>query len=207
VQNLRTVLVAALAVSQTVPFAPKRSEAVVVTAVIDGDTIAVAKFGRVRLLGIDAPEMGRGFDTSAPFAREARDRLSELVLRRWVRLEPEGAAFDVYRRRLAYVFREDGVFVNAAMVRDGLARVTAREPLARLAELRRAEAEARRAGRGMWGAAPRIPDPGYTRLPACLRAFLSSTHPSEKFGSGTNSITGSITGRSGYSCSSSRPAR
>jgi endonuclease YncB( thermonuclease family) len=196
-----------MAVSQTVPFGSKRSEAVVVTAVIDGDTIAVAKSGRIRLLGIDAPEAGRGFDTEAPFAREARERLIELVLRRWVRLEQDGAAFDVYKRRLAYVFREDGLFVNAAMVRDGLARVTAREPLARLVELKRAEAEAKRARRGMWGAAPRMLHPGYTREPACHCPFLSSTHPSEKFGSGTNSITGSTTGRSGFSSFLSRRGR
>ena len=139
----------------------------IVTAVIDGDTIAVSKAGRVRLLGIDAPEIGRGFDTQAPFAQQARERLIELVFRRWVRLEPDGATHDVYRRRLAYVFREDGVFVNAAMVRDGLARVSARAPLTRLDELRRAEADAKRARRGMWGAAPPIPQPGYTREPAC----------------------------------------
>jgi micrococcal nuclease len=168
-QILRTVVVAAAAISHTVPLgrAGQRSEAVVVTTVIDGDTIAVSKFGRIRLLGIDAPETAHGFDTPAPFARQARERLIELVLRRWVRLEQDGATFDAYRRRLAYVFREDGVFVNAVMVRDGLARVTAREPLVRLAELRRAEADAKRARRGMWGAAPPIPHPGYTREPAC----------------------------------------
>ena len=68
-----------------------RSDPVLVRAVLDGDTIDVAAFGRVRLLGIDAPELGRGFDTSAPFGREARERLTQLVLHRWVRLEQEGA--------------------------------------------------------------------------------------------------------------------
>ena len=167
-QILPTVLVAAVAITQTFPFASrlKRSDAVVVTAVIDGDTITVARFGRIRLLGIDAPEMGRGFDTAAPFAQEARDRLIEMVFHRWVRLEQDGATFDTYRRRLAYVFREDGVFINAAIVRDGLARVTARAPLARLDELKRAEAEAKSFRRGMWGRAPRVGSPGYTRPPA-----------------------------------------
>ncbi|OLC48500.1 MAG: hypothetical protein AUH43_09345 [Acidobacteria bacterium 13_1_40CM_65_14] len=167
-QILPTVLVAAVAITQTFSFGsrPKRSDPVVVTSVTDGDTITVARFGRIRLLGIDAPEMGHGFDTAAPFAEEARDRLREMVVHRWVRLEQEGATFDVYHRRLAYVFREDGVFINAALVRDGLARVTAREPLARLDELKRAEAEAKSFRRGMWGGAPRIPRPGYTRDPA-----------------------------------------
>ena len=177
---LPTVLAAAVAISHTFPSSSrlKRSDPVVVTAVTDGDTISVARFGRVRLLGIDAPEMGHGFDTPAPFAQEARERLISMVLHRWVRLEQDGAVFDVYRRRLAYVFREDGLFVNAALVRDGLARVTARAPLARLDELRRAEAEAKSFRRGMWGppsrlqrfgetgSAPRIPGSEYTRAPA-----------------------------------------
>ena len=164
-QFLLTLLIGAVAAIQTFSFSlqVKRSDSVLVRAVIDGDTIDVATFGRVRLLGIDAPEIGRGFDTSAPFGREARDRLASLVLHRWVRLEQEGALLDVYNRHLAYVMREDGVFVNAALVRDGLARVSARVPLSRLAELERAEAEAQTFRRGMWGEAPQIPSTSYTR--------------------------------------------
>src|SRR5438094_797009 len=78
----------------------KRSDPLLVRAVFDGDTIDVATYGHVRLLGIDAPEVGRGFDTSAPFGKEARDRLTALVLHRWVRLEEEGSALDAYDRRL-----------------------------------------------------------------------------------------------------------
>jgi len=140
-----------------------RSDPVLVRAVIDGDTIDVATYGRVRLLGIDAPELGRGFDTAAPFAADARARLASLVLHRWVRLERDAVTRDAYDRHLAYVIREDGVFVNAALVRDGLARVSARVALVRLGELQRAEAEAQAFRRGMWGAAPQIPAASYTR--------------------------------------------
>ena len=151
-----------------------RSEPVVVRAVFDGDTIDVSTYGRVRLLGIDAPEIGRGFDTAAPFAREARDRLAALVLHRWVRLErDEGPDIDAYNRRLAYVLREDGVFVNAELVRDGLARVTARMPLARLAELKCAEQEAQAFRRGMWGSTPQIPVTSYTRRSGAKRSPAS----------------------------------
>src|SRR4029077_6209780 len=132
----------------------RRSDPVLVRAVIDGDTIDVVAIGRVRLLGIDAPEIGRGFDTAAPFARAARDKLAELVLHRWVRLEIDGDRVDAYKRHLAYVLREDGVCANTVLVREGLARVTARMPIARLDELKRAEAEARALRRGMWSAAP-----------------------------------------------------
>jgi len=163
-QVLHLVAISLAAVSYTSPLAAQitRSDPLLVRAVVDGDTIDVATVGRVRLLGIDAPEIGRGFDTAAPFAREARDRLTSIVLRRWVRLESEGAATDSYNRRLAYVVTEDGVFVNALLVREGLARVTTRTPLLRLAELQRAESEAQAYRRGMWGQAPQIPTPSYT---------------------------------------------
>ena len=163
-QILPSVLAAGVAIFQLGSPAARvtRSESVVVRAVFDGDTIDVSTYGRVRLIGIDAPEIGRGYDTPAPFGREARDRLAALVLHRWVRLEQEGQRRDAYNRHLAYVMREDGVFVNAAMVREGLARVTARVPLARLDELKRAEAEAQSFRRGMWGASPQLPATSYT---------------------------------------------
>src|SRR4051812_14643095 len=163
---LITWSLAAAAAMQLYPFDGRitRSEPLLVRNVIDGDTIDVAAFGRVRLLGIDTPEIGRVFDTAAPFGHEARDRLAALVLHRWIRLEQDGPSLDAYTRHLAYVVLEDGLFVNAALVREGLARVSARLPLVRLAELKRAEAEAQAFRRGMWGATPQISTPaGYTR--------------------------------------------
>jgi micrococcal nuclease len=163
-QILPMLLMTAVAVAH--PQSPvtrlTRSDPVLVTAVFDGDTIAVARLGRVRLLGIDAPEIGRGFDTAAPLARVARDRLAALILHRWVHLEQESAALDAYRRRLAYVVRDDGLFVNALLVQEGLARVTARIPLVRLDELKRAETDAQRSRRGMWSSAPPPTLAGYT---------------------------------------------
>jgi endonuclease YncB( thermonuclease family) len=177
---LHVLLVSLVAVSQTLPLAGRatRSDPLLVRAVVDGDTIDVATVGRVRLLGIDAPEIGRGFDTSAPFAREAKARLTAIVLHRWVRLEQDGAPLDVYDRRLAYVHTEDGQFVNAVLVREGLARVTARVPLSRLAELQRAESDAQAFRRGMWGAAPQVPTPSYTGRSKARRSPTSRTKTS-----------------------------
>jgi endonuclease YncB( thermonuclease family) len=182
-QILIVVALSAVAAIQTSSSSPRvsRSAPVLVRAVVDGDTLDVASFGRVRLLGIDAPELGRGYDTSAPFGREARARLTQLALHRWVRLEQEGAALDVYNRHLAYVLTEDGVCVNAALVRDGLARVSARVPLTRLAEFQRAESEAQAFRRGMWGSAPQIPAPSYTRRSKASRPPASrSKKPASK---------------------------
>ncbi|HZP47615.1 MAG TPA: thermonuclease family protein [Vicinamibacterales bacterium] len=164
-QILPMVTLVGVAIVQSWSPTPKivRSDPVLVRSVVDGDTIDVVGVGRVRLLGIDAPELGRVYDTTAPFAKEARDRLTALVLHRWVRLEQDGQSLDAYSRHLAYVLTEDGQFVNATLVREGLARVTARVALARLPELQRAEAEAQSFRRGMWGGMPQVPSTGYTR--------------------------------------------
>jgi endonuclease YncB( thermonuclease family) len=173
-QFLLASLVAAVAAVS--PFSDlTRSNPVLVETVVDGDTIDVSTFGRVRLLGIDAPEMGRVFDTSAPFAKEARDRLVSLVLHRWIRLEQEGPSLDVYNRHLAYVVTEDGICANVVLVHDGLARVSARLPLTRLAELKRAEADAQAFRRGMWGETPQIPTTSYTPRSGSGRSGLSGT--------------------------------
>ena len=150
-QILRTLALAAMAAIQTT-HAPARTDPVLVRVVFDGDTIDVATIGRVRLLGIDAPEVGHRFDSTAPFGREAKQRLTTLIGHRWVRLEFDGKREDSYNRHLAYVLLEDGTFVNALLVREGLARVSTRVPLTRLEELHRAEAEAREHRRGMWSA-------------------------------------------------------
>lgn len=195
--------------ASTAATALRRSDPVLVRAVIDGDTIDVTTIGRVRLLGIDAPEIGRGFDTAAPFARAAREKLAELVLHRWVRLETDGDRVDAYKRHLAYVLREDGVCANTVLVREGLARVTARMPIARLDELKRAEAEARALRKGMWSTAPPKQPSSYTRRSPSPRSSKkrrsswplspSSTRPHARFANATSSTTGSTTGRSGFS--------
>src|SRR5207247_9909199 len=93
-----------------------------VTRVFDGDTVDVAGLGRVRLLGIDAPEIGGAFERPAPFALEARDELQSLLLQRWARFDCDGDPEDIYGRRLAYITLETGEFINARLVRDGVAR-------------------------------------------------------------------------------------
>jgi micrococcal nuclease len=144
-------------------FAPNDCRVVaLVTRVFDGDTVDAAGVGRVRLLGIDAPEMGGRFERPAPFAIEAREALQALALHRWVRFECDGARRDVYARSLFYLSMETGEFVNATLVRAGLARVSARARLYRWEELRRAEEDAQARRRGMWGSQPRVPSLSYT---------------------------------------------
>jgi endonuclease YncB( thermonuclease family) len=192
---LTTINVLAATAAAFLSLPVDRSESVLVRAVIDGDTIDVDQYGRVRLLGVAIPPS---------VANAARDRLSGLVLHRWVRLETDGDATETRRRRVAYVVTGDGVCVNTVLVRDGLARVTARPPLARFDELTEAEAEAQRLEKGMWGYTRR-PQPNKRR--SSWPTSPSSTHRSARFANATSFITGSTTGRSGFSFSSSRPVR
>ncbi len=157
------LLVVAATLGSSGQMRPDRcSLAALVTRVFDGDTLDVAGVGRVRLLGIDAPELGGRFERPAPFAIEARERLEALVLRRWVRLECDGVRRDAYGRHLAYVFVGAAALVNAELIREGLARVSARARLLYWDALRQAEEEAQVRRRGMWGDRPRIPAPSYT---------------------------------------------
>jgi micrococcal nuclease len=134
----------------------------------------------VRYIGVDTPETvkpGEPVECYGPQASAANHRLVE---RRTVRLVFDRERRDTYGRLLAYVYaraggegRETGhrgeagngrgamgrreeageaVFVNAALVRGGYARTLEIAPnTAHAPELRRLEARAGRAGRGLWG--------------------------------------------------------
>jgi len=95
-----------------------------VIEVIDGDTIVIEGGERVRYIGIDAPEMG---PPPEPFAVEAWQTNRELVEGKAVRLERDVSATDRYGRLLCYVY-VDATFVNAELVRQGLARARAYHP-------------------------------------------------------------------------------
>ena len=144
-QILRTFLIAAVAAAQIAH--SSRSDPVLVQAVAAGDAVTIQSVGRVRLLGIKAPAGEHGVLRGEPFGREAIERLTGLAAHRWVRLEFDRSSAS---RRTAYVVLEDGTCLNTVLVREGLARVTGGRSLARYDELKRAEAEARAARRGIW---------------------------------------------------------
>lgn len=97
---------------------PQSLEQATVEQVIDGDTIDVriaGKHQRVRYYGIDAPEEGE------KCYQEATERNRELV-GTTVRLEPDARDEDKHGRLLRYVFTNDGLSVDAALVSEGLAK-------------------------------------------------------------------------------------
>jgi micrococcal nuclease len=101
--------------------APGLAEDVHVEWVPDGDTLYLKDGRWVRLLGIDAPEMGGGGSPEQFHARESRDFLRRLVEGRPIRLKPDTLEKDRYDRFLAYVYLPDGRMANEIMVKEGLA--------------------------------------------------------------------------------------
>ncbi len=118
-----------------------------VTQVIDGDTIVIEGNYRVRYIGIDTPETHPELEA---FGLEAWQANRELVEGKIVHLERDVSEVDKYGRLLRYVYVDD-VFVNAELVKQGLAHTKAYPPDIKHQDyLEALEQEARQAGRGMW---------------------------------------------------------
>ncbi|OFV68312.1 MAG: micrococcal nuclease [Candidatus Syntrophoarchaeum caldarius] len=116
----------------------------VVTSVIDGDTVELQNGERVRLLGINTPEMGQ------PYYEEATNMLKKLIEGKTVMLEKDVEDKDKYGRLLRYIYIDDR-FVNLELVREGYANVYIIPPNTRYSDdFEKAEEEAKNAKRGIW---------------------------------------------------------
>ncbi len=124
-----------------------------VAYVIDGDTLRLTNGETVRLIGIDAPELGRDGHPDRPDARQARDALLQLVEQSgWrIRLRPGTDPRDRYHRKLAHLYTAGGDNLTAALLRQGVGYQAMVAPnTAHLACYQEAERAARSAGRGLW---------------------------------------------------------
>lgn len=94
-----------------------------VEKVYDGDTIRVRGMGfvfKVRLVGIDAPEIGYDGQRSQPFSQQSKSYLKSLIDQQWVRIKSHGIGG--FNRQLAEVF-VGNLNINIEMIRAGLAEV------------------------------------------------------------------------------------
>lgn len=125
------------------------AESRVVIRVVSGDTIVVDGGQYVRLLGVMLPE-------EPEQAQKARKFLSSQLLGQEVEVETDGgnSVFghkDKYGRLLAYVYRSsDNLFLNAALVKQGLAYVDSRGLHKMRVGLQMYQQEARKARQGVW---------------------------------------------------------
>ncbi|NQT04480.1 MAG: thermonuclease family protein [Dehalococcoidia bacterium] len=133
-----------------------------VTRVIDGDTIEVdisGKIYKVRYIGIDTPELDDKRPEFNALAQEATRYNKKLLEKRTVRLEKDISETDRYGRLLRYVYVGD-IFVNAELVRQGLAEVKAYPPDTKYQDtLEKAEAEAKQDKKGLWDSSIPLPPP------------------------------------------------
>jgi len=136
-----------------------------VKRVIDGDTIQLESGERVRLIGIDTPEMhesdklyrdsqrtGQDVGIIQELGRRAYEFTRKLVEGKRVSLEFDVEKYDKYRRLLAYVFlKNEGIFVNAEIIRQGYASLMTIPPNVKYADLFvKLYQEARQNRRGLW---------------------------------------------------------
>ncbi|MFI9651391.1 thermonuclease family protein [Guyparkeria halopsychrophila] len=128
-------------------------ESATVGYVNDGDTVRLANGDRVRLVGIDTPEIGRDGAADEPMAREAQQALRALLAESSNRVQVVDATEgeDRYGRRLSYLYLPDGRSVQALLLEQGVAMAVFIAPNLELADcLIAREKLARQDGRGIW---------------------------------------------------------
>lgn len=124
-----------------------------VTRVVDGDTIDVVGVGRIRMIGLDTPEVVDPRKPVQCFGVEASNKAKEILSNKKVRLEadPTQGDKDTYGRALRYVYLADGTLFNKWMIENGFAHeYTYNIPYKFMNEFKAAEKSAREANRGLW---------------------------------------------------------
>jgi len=131
----------------------------IVEKVFDGDTILLSTGQRIRLLGINTPEVAGRNKEAESGGETAKNWLNQRLAGKKIRLEYDVEKQDKYHRTLAYVFTEDKQHINLELVRLGLATVNIYPPNLKYVDtLLSAQDEAEQAGLGIWR------DPTYAPL-------------------------------------------
>ncbi len=129
-----------------------------VTYVVDGDTFKALvnqKEITVRVLGINTPETVDPRKPVECYGPEASKQAKALLDGHKVRLvfNPNRETMDKYGRYLMYAYRDDGLFYNEAMIKDGYAmEYTVGTPYSFQSEFRVDQKIAQKAALGLWGA-------------------------------------------------------
>jgi len=103
------------------------SEKAVIRYIHDGDTVHLSDNRKVRLIGIDTPELARKIrhqlQPEQAFAKEARDYARNLIkqLGSQVNLMPGKEASDKYGRQLFHIQLSDGSLLQTRLLNAGLA--------------------------------------------------------------------------------------
>jgi len=134
-----------------------------VTRVVDGDTLYIdtpdggRPTTKVRLLGIDAPEMGNDEKGAMYYAGEAAQFVRQTAIGTSVTvyLDEAGRTRGSYGRLLAYVELPDGGLLNDALLAEGLAYADLRFRHSRYQKCKQLEATSRSLRSGLWAGVAR----------------------------------------------------
>ena len=136
-----------------------------VVVVYDGDTVKVrfADGGerKVRLIGIDSPEMDDQREDVRFMAFMAKRFAFLNLYRRNVHLAYDWELEDKYGRLLAYLTTDDGALFNELILTEGFAFAYRKFPFRKdlMDKFKAAETDARRAGKGLWRKGPPLEVP------------------------------------------------
>jgi micrococcal nuclease len=132
-----------------------------VVHVVDGDTLDVVDDNgvkhRIRLIGVDTPEVVKPNTPEQPFGREASDFTKQVIAQAGnrVRVAFDGDQIDQYGRNLAMIYLQTAqgeVWLNELLIREGLAKALLQYRFSKGAKkrLQTAENEAKTARRKIW---------------------------------------------------------
>lgn len=143
----------------------------------DGDTVWLDDGAKVRIIGLNAPELARDNRPGEPFAEQARDVLRRLLTGK-VGVEYDEERKDRYGRVLAHVYSESLVNAAAQVIKEGFAHAVTFPPnLKHRRCYRAAEQAARATGAGIWShqyfapvAAAQVARGGFMRVKGCVKS-------------------------------------
>ncbi len=123
---------------------------------VDGDTFWIdngtEKGEKIRFIGVDTPESRKTFNKEVGYyGKEAKNYVENLLRGKKVRLEYDVDSYDRYGRTLAYIYLEDGTFLNAKLIKEGYAVVMTVPPNVKYVDLFvKLQKEARENKKGLW---------------------------------------------------------
>jgi micrococcal nuclease len=185
------LLLAALPAGAAPPCAADRiDEQTRVAYVVDGDTVELTDGRRLRLIGIDTPELGRDGARHEPYAVEARSRLRRLLAEggHGIALRLDREHQDRYGRLLAHAFLGDGRSITAVLLAEGLGtQLTVPPNEWNLDCYREFEGRARAQRLGIWALPPYQPVRADALRPGA-RGFHLVTGRVERIGSSRRAV-------------------
>lgn len=147
-----TLFLSANGLAACPPPAEAKSERVYLERVQDGDSLTLADGRRIRLIGVNAPELARQGEPDQPLAQAARIAVENFFVDGGsLQLVYGAERKDHYGRTLAHVYSSSGKSLEAELLARGLAFHIAVPPNLSLAEcLKKQEGKARTQKLGVW---------------------------------------------------------